>query len=53
VASVPCGLDRGTTGMPVGLQIIGRPRDEESVLALAAEVQRQNPIGRPAVLASL
>ena len=46
VASVPCGL---AEGLPVGLQIIGRPRDEESVLALAAEVQRARPIGLPAV----
>ena len=35
VASVPCGLD--SSGMPVGLQIVGRPSDEEAVLALAAE----------------
>jgi amidase len=45
IASVPCGLD--AAGLPVGLQIIGRPHHEESVLALAAEVQRQRPIGLP------
>jgi amidase len=45
VGSVPCGLD--PAGMPVGLQIVGRPRGEEGVLALAAEVQRLRPIGRP------
>jgi amidase len=45
VASVPAGLDSG--GLPVGLQILGRQFGEESVLALAAEVQRQNPIGIP------
>jgi amidase len=45
VASVPCGLDEG--GLPVGLQIVGRPFGEEAVLALAAEVQRQKPIGLP------
>ena len=45
VASVPCGL---ADGLPVGLQIAGRPQGEESVLALAAEVQRANPIGLPA-----
>ena len=45
VASVPCGLDRA--GLPVGLQIVGRPQGEEAVLALAAEVQRMHPIGRP------
>jgi amidase len=46
VASVPCGLDAG--GMPVGLQVVGKPHGEEAVLALAAEVQRQRPIGLPA-----
>jgi amidase len=45
VASVPCGLDAG--GLPVGLQIVGRPQGEEGVLALAAEIQRQHPIGLP------
>jgi amidase len=45
VASVPCALDEES--MPVGLQIVGRPSDEESVLALAAVVQRANPIGLP------
>jgi Asp-tRNA(Asn)/Glu-tRNA(Gln) amidotransferase A subunit family amidase len=28
----------------VGLQVVGRPGAEEAVLALAAAVQRQNPI---------
>jgi amidase len=46
-ASVPCGLDERE--MPVGLQIVGRPADEESVLALAALVERVRPIGRPAI----
>jgi Asp-tRNA(Asn)/Glu-tRNA(Gln) amidotransferase A subunit family amidase len=36
--------------MPVGLQIVGRPFGEEGVLALAAEVQRRHPIGKPALL---
>jgi amidase len=45
VASVPCGRDSG--GMPVGLQIVARPSDEEAALALAGAVQRLNPIGRP------
>jgi amidase len=45
VASVPCGLD--AEGLPVGLQIVGRPSDEESVLALASVVQRANAIGFP------
>ncbi|MGH7714321.1 MAG: amidase [Gemmatimonadaceae bacterium] len=45
VASVPCGLD--ASGLPIGLQIVGRPRDEEGVLAVAAAVQRLNAIGAP------
>ena len=32
--SVPCGLTKD--GMPVGLQILGRPRDEATVVALGA-----------------
>ena len=44
VASVPCGL---SAGMPVGLQVVGRPQGEEAVLALAAELQRVSPIGLP------
>jgi aspartyl-tRNA(Asn)/glutamyl-tRNA(Gln) amidotransferase subunit A len=31
--SLPCGFDR--EGMPVGLQIIGRPFDEASILSVA------------------
>jgi amidase len=50
VASVPCGFDPG--GMPVGLQIVGRPAGEEAVLALAAHVQKEHPIGRPATVAA-
>ena len=46
VASVPCGL---ADGLPVGLQIVGRPQGEEAVLALAAEVQRASPIELPVV----
>jgi amidase len=33
VASVPCALDR--LGLPVGMQVVGKPMGEESVLALA------------------
>lgn len=43
VACVPCGLNP----LPVGLQIAGRPRDEETVLALAGEVQRLMPVELP------
>ena len=45
VAAVPCGLD--SEGLPVGLQIVGRPFGEEAVLALAAKVQEAFPIGLP------
>ena len=48
VGSVPCGLDEH--GLPVGLQIVGRPAAEESLLALGAIVERAHPIGRPPVL---
>jgi amidase len=47
VASVPAGLDSGR--MPVGLQIVGRQFGEEAVLALAAQIQRLIPIGRPSL----
>lgn len=45
VASVPCGLD--PDGMPVGMQVVGRPEAEEGVLALAAVLQTSSPIGTP------
>jgi aspartyl-tRNA(Asn)/glutamyl-tRNA(Gln) amidotransferase subunit A len=37
--SVPCAPTK--TGLPVGLQIIARPLDEETVLALASAVEAQ------------
>jgi len=36
--SVPCGFDK--EGMPIGLQIAGRPFDESTVLRCAAVVER-------------
>jgi len=36
--SVPCGLTHGA--MPAGLQIMGRPRDEATVVALGAAFER-------------
>ncbi len=45
VACVPAGL--GASGLPVGLQIVGRPRSEEAVLALAGRMQELRPIGLP------
>ena len=40
-ASVPCGFD--SDGMPVGLHIIGKPGDEETVLAASAAFERARP----------
>jgi amidase len=45
VASVPCGLTED--GLPVGLQIVGKPQGEEGVLALAKQIQMIRPIGLP------
>ncbi len=36
--SVPAGLD--SNGLPLGLQIIGKPFDEETVFAVSAEIER-------------
>jgi aspartyl-tRNA(Asn)/glutamyl-tRNA(Gln) amidotransferase subunit A len=36
--SVPAGLD--TNGLPLGLQVIGKPFDEETVFAVSAAVER-------------
>jgi aspartyl-tRNA(Asn)/glutamyl-tRNA(Gln) amidotransferase subunit A len=37
--SVPCG--RSTAGLPIGAQIIGRPFEENLILSVAEEVERQ------------
>ncbi len=47
VASVPCGMD--ADGLPVGLQVVGRPRGEEGALALAGVIQRLRGVGLPSV----
>lgn len=48
-ASVPCGFS--SDGMPIGLHIIGRKYDEETVLAASAAFERAMPWAnnRPAV----
>ncbi len=38
--SVPCGLERGS-GMPVGLQLVGRPFDEATLLRAARALERE------------
>ena len=37
-AVVPVG--RSPEGLPIGVQIVGRPYEDESVLGIAAEVER-------------
>ena len=39
--SVPCGMT--TSGLPVGLQIVGPPRGEAQVLAAAALFEAMHP----------
>jgi amidase len=48
-ASVPCGFTDG--GLPVGIQVVGRYRDEFGVLQMAHAIERANPHAgrRPAV----
>ena len=36
--SIPCGVDKGN--MPIGLQLIGKPLDEKTILSAAYEFQR-------------
>jgi len=45
VGSVPAGVD--PDGMPVGLQVMGRPRAEEAVLGMMRVVQELRPVGLP------
>jgi aspartyl-tRNA(Asn)/glutamyl-tRNA(Gln) amidotransferase subunit A len=40
-ASIPCGFD--SDGMPVGLHIVGKHGDEESVLAVSAAFESARP----------
>ncbi|MCP4641083.1 MAG: Asp-tRNA(Asn)/Glu-tRNA(Gln) amidotransferase subunit GatA [bacterium] len=46
--SMPCGLTE--SGLPVGLQIMGKPFDEETILHAAyAYEQERGALGRPAI----
>ena len=49
--SVPCGFT--AEGLPVGLQIVGRPQDEFGVLQLAYAFQQatQHHLRRPSICA--
>jgi amidase len=40
-ASVPAGFT--STGLPLGVQLIGRPNDEGTLLSLAAQVEAERP----------
>jgi aspartyl-tRNA(Asn)/glutamyl-tRNA(Gln) amidotransferase subunit A len=42
--SVPCGFD--PDGLPIGLQLIGRPFDERTLLAIAHQFDREHAFGR-------
>lgn len=46
--SLPLGFS--PTGLPIGVQLVGRPAAEATLIALAAEIERANPWGdrRPA-----
>jgi aspartyl-tRNA(Asn)/glutamyl-tRNA(Gln) amidotransferase subunit A len=49
--SVPCGLD-ATTGMPIGLQLVGRSFDEATLLRVARAFEREaGPLPAPALAA--
>jgi len=43
--SVPCGFS--PDGLPIGLQIIGRPDDEAAVLRLGHAYEEATPLKRP------
>jgi amidase len=46
--ALPTGFD--DNGLPLGLQLVGRPAGEETILALAAELERAQPwLHRPAI----
>ena len=43
-ASVPAGFTRD--GVPLGVQLVGRPEDEVTLLALAAQIEAERPWAR-------
>jgi amidase len=40
-ASVPAGVS--STGLPIGVQLVGRPNDEGTLLALSAQLEAERP----------
>jgi amidase len=40
-ASVPCGFD--DDGVPIGVQLVGRPSDEATLISLAAQIEQARP----------
>jgi len=40
-ASIPAGLS--SDGLPLAVQVVGRPYDEETLLSLAAQLERERP----------
>jgi amidase len=40
-ASVPAGFT--TDGLPLGVQLVGRPGDEVTILSLAAQLEAEQP----------
>jgi amidase len=47
--SVPCGVN--AEGLPIGLQVIGRPHHEEQVLAVGAAIEKSYPFAFPPLAA--
>ncbi len=45
--TVPCGHDQ--SGLPLGLQFVGAPREDRTVLQLAHEYERSTPFGKVVV----
>ncbi len=48
-ASIPAGLT--ASGLPVGIQIVGRRFDEPGILSVGKSMEALRPIGRPAMFA--
>ncbi|WP_046302415.1 amidase family protein, partial [Mycobacterium sp. UM_Kg27] len=44
--NVPAGLDR--QGLPVGVQLVGKPGSERTLLGLAAQIEQLQPWPRTA-----